>query len=374
MVKTILKWIGLTLLSAVFVIIIMGSLFVNLSPQFGGSVTEEQEEQYGKTGHYEEGKFINKEVIKTDLSFENIIRMTKAMMKPNPNVVPKKNIDVDAFDLSLLNSQDELKVTWLGHSSFLVEMDGYTLMIDPIFSKVAAPHPWLGRNRFNSEMPFDIDSIAKVDAIIISHDHYDHLDYETITTLKDRVTHFYVPLGVGNHLRRWDVPALKIHELDWWDEVHFNSIKLAFTPSRHMSGRGLGDQSATLWGSWVFLGKKDKLYFSGDGGYGEHFKEIGEKYGPFDLGLMECGQYNEAWEGVHMMPEESVLAGQDVGAKLIMPIHWGAFSLAPHSWTDPIERIMKAAEEKQVPISTPRIGETFVLGRIIPQDRWWVKY
>jgi L-ascorbate metabolism protein UlaG (beta-lactamase superfamily) len=160
--------------------------------------------------------------------------------------------------------------------------------------------------------------------------------------------------------------------MDWWQEEKWKSLHIAFTPSRHMSGRGITDQSATLWGSWVFKGTHKSIYFSGDGGYGKHFKEIGKQYGPFDIGLMECGQYNKLWADVHMMPEQTVLASIDVGANMIVPIHWGAFSLASHSWTDPIERVTKKAKEMNVTIATPRIGEPLVVGdTIYPQSAWW---
>jgi L-ascorbate metabolism protein UlaG (beta-lactamase superfamily) len=242
-----------------------------------------------------------------------------------------------------------------------------------VFGQYAAPHPWLGRQRFNSQMPIEISELPEVDAVIISHDHYDHLDYQSIKELKDKVAHFFVPLGVGNHLRRWKVADANISELDWWQEEMYGDLKIAFTPSRHMSGRGLTDQSATLWGSWVIQSDSINIFFSGDGGYGKHFKTIGEKYGPFDVGLMECGQYNELWADVHMMPEETALAAEDVNARLIVPIHWGSFALATHSWIDPVERILQAATAKGQVVATPQIGEPITIPGSLNKTftQWW---
>ncbi|MEQ9442897.1 MAG: MBL fold metallo-hydrolase [Cyclobacteriaceae bacterium] len=371
----ILRWMFITLGALLLFVLIIGVAFLNLSPQFGGTVSDKQKEIYAATGHYEEDVFINHEAIVMEMNCHSITAMLKETMNPDPNVAPDRNIEVEKINpQSLLSLPDSLtRITWLGHSSFLIEMEEKKVLLDPIFGQYAAPHPWLGRKRFNREMPITIEELSNVDAVIISHDHYDHLDYSSINELKDKVNHFFVPLGVGNHLKRWDISEEKISELDWWQEEQYEDLKIIFTPSRHMSGRGLSDQSATLWGSWIIQSKNQNIYFSGDGGYGKHFREIGQKYGPFDIGLMECGQYNELWRDVHMMPEESVMAATDIKAKLIVPIHWGAFALATHSWTDPIERITKAAREMNVPIATPQMGEPVQLPHSLSthDDEWW---
>ena len=367
-------FIGLGLLFLALVIV--GTAFLYLSPQFGGTVSEAQKVLYEKTGHYAEGIFLNEEEIVMEINCHSITDMMKETMNPDPNVAPDHNIETDKIDPRSLDQQIDsmTRVTWLGHSSFLIEISGKKILIDPIFSQYAAPHPLLGRARFNSEMPIEIGQLSEIDLVIISHDHYDHLDYPSIKKLKEKVDHFYVPLGVGNHLRRWKIAEENFTEMDWWEESQYEDLKIIFAPSRHMSGRGLGDQSATLWGSWIVQNDTKNIYFSGDGGYGKHFADIGEKYGPFDLGLMECGQYNEQWRDVHMMPEESAKAALDLKAKLIMPIHWGAFALATHSWTDPVERIVKAAQKLKVPIATPRMGEQIELSDLSlgHQDAWWV--
>lgn len=373
----VLKRIGIAIGVILILLTALVAAFITFSPQFGGTVSEEQKVSYAKTGHYEDDVFINKEPIVMDLNCHSITAMLRDMFNPHPNLVPQKDVKVQKIDPeSLMNYSDTTtRITWLGHSSFLIQISGKTLLLDPIFSQHAAPHPWLGRERFNSEMPISLDEIKHVDAIIISHDHYDHLDYPSIKMLKDMTDHFFVPLGVGNHLRRWEINQQRITEMDWWQEVEYEKLKIVFTPSRHMSGRGLTDQSSTLWGSWIIQSNDKNIYFSGDGGYGDHFAEIGEKYGPFDIGLMECGQYNENWSHVHMMPEQTVQAGQDVNAELIVPIHWGAFTLAPHSWTDPIERFTSEADSINLNYATPRMGESIVIGyKNVPKSRWWERY
>lgn len=361
----------------VALIAIIGIAFLNISPQFGGSVSSEQQKQYSETGHYENGIFTNAEEIKMEMDCHSITAMLKETMNPNPNVAPSKNIEVEKINPESLSTLPDTttRITWLGHSSFLIETGGKKILIDPVFGMYAAPHSLLGRARFNKEMPIALSDFEQVDAIIISHDHYDHLDYPTIKELKSKTNKFFVPLGVGNHLRRWEIAEEKIVELDWWTESEYENLTIILTPSRHMSGRGLTDQSATLWGAWIIQSPESNIFYSGDGGYGKHFKQIGDKYGPFDVGLMECGQYNELWKDVHMMPEQTAMAAADVKAQFIVPVHWGSFALATHSWTDPAERITKAAKKQNIPLATPKIGESITLpNNKSSYSAWWVNF
>jgi L-ascorbate metabolism protein UlaG (beta-lactamase superfamily) len=251
-------------------------------------------------------------------------------------------------------------------------MEGKRIFFDPMLGESPSPHPLLGPKRFSKELPIDIDKLPFIDAVVLSHDHYDHLDYESIIKLKDKVGKFYVPLGVGVHLEKWNVPAEKIIELDWWQESKENGFTFICTPARHFSGRGLFNGFTTLWASWVVKTDSSNVYFSGDSGYGPHFKEIGDKYGPFDFVMLECGQYHELWKDIHMMPEQTVEAAIDLKGKLMMPIHWGAFTLAMHTWTDPINRVTTRAHERLVPITTPKIGEAVVLQQPeFPHSTWW---
>lgn len=380
MFKTILKIIKRFfqgIFALIGLIILIGVVFMYTSPQFGGTVTDEQKIEYAKTGHYEDEVFTNAEEIVMEINCHSIEEMLKEQLNPNPKIVPDHKLAVEKINpFDLVEFADSLtRATWFGHSSFLIETGGKKILLDPVFGKYAAPHPWLGRERFNEEMPIDIKSLPAIDAIIISHDHYDHLDYPSIKELKEKVGKFFVPLGVGNHLRRWEVPEEKIVEMDWWQEQPLENVEIVFTPSRHNSGRGISDQSATLWGSWIIQTDSTKIYFSGDGGYGKHFKEIGAKYGPFDLALMECGQYNKNWAGMHMMPEETAQASKDVQAELVIPVHWGSFVLATHSWKDPVERLTKAAKELDLTLRTPKIGEPISLEdpEVAINYEWWAK-
>ena len=375
MLKGIFKMIGIAIGSLVLLIILTGILFVNLSPEFGGGLTKENKATYSKSGHYVDGKFHNLVDTKMDMPPGKLLSTMVEFFKGNKDRQPDHDINVKKIDsLEIVKNITLPRLTWFGHSAFLLELEGNKILIDPMLGPVPAPHPLLGRRRYSRELPIAMGKIPQIDAVIISHDHYDHLDYGSIQKLKDKVKHFYVPLGVGAHLKAWGIGDERIHELNWWDEIKHGNLLLAFTPSRHFSGRGVTDRFNTLWGSWVIKGENHNIYFSGDGGYADHFMEIGEKYGPFDFAMMECGQYNVNWSEIHMMPEETAQAAVDVNTKLMMPIHWGAFTLAMHSWTDPVERVVKKANELGMPIATPRIGEPIIIGEdVYPKEKWWME-
>jgi len=373
MIKKKLKMIGIIIGSILLLICVLGLLFINLSPEFGHKPSDADKENYANTGYYENGGFVNRMPTSIDMSFNNMLSTMFEFVKDNKNRIPKTDIPVLKLDSLTIAKNDTLtKITWFGHSAFLVEIDSKKILLDPMFGEVPAPNPLLGGKRFSKKLPIDIDQLPLIDAVIISHDHYDHLDYGSIQKLKSKVLNFYVPLGVKAHLLSWGVQKDKIHEMGWWSEIKSNGLLFAFAPSRHFSGRGLTDRYTTLWGSWIIKGSKDNIYYSGDGGYGEHFKEIGKRYGPFDFAMIECGQYNDNWKQIHLIPEESAQAAADVQAKLMLPMHWGAFSLSLHSWTDPIERVLVKAKELNIPITTPRIGESVILGNsIFPKKHWW---
>ena len=241
-----------------------------------------------------------------------------------------------------------------------------------MFGKVAAPINVLGSERLNNEMPSAVEIVPEIDAVIFSHDHNDHLDYETILNLKDKVNHYVVPLGVEVHLEAWGVSSDKITELDWWQETQFNGLKLVCTPAQHFSGRKFNNRQSTLWSSWIIQSQNETIYFSGDSGYAYHFKEIGAKYGPFDLALMECGQYNEMWPDIPLMPEKTAQAGLEVKAQKIMPIHWAGFKLALHDWTDPIIRVKAKALELNLSVITPKIEKNIVVKDSLNNyNNWW---
>lgn len=360
-----------------FLLVFAGVLFVNFYPAFGAKVTPERQEHYAKSPNYTSDKFVNKEEVKLSFSFLQFVKMLFKFLGSQPNTIPDKDIPVvhyDNTDIAIYDS-DIPRLIWFGHSTFLLQVSGKSILIDPMFGDVPAPHPWLGKHRFSKSLPIEIEKLPQIDAVILSHDHYDHLDYGSITKLKSKVNQFFTPLGVGSHLTEWGIDSSKVKELDWWDEVQYGDFTFACTPAQHFSGRRMGDRGATLWASWVIKTAENSIFFSGDSGYNAHFKEIGEKHGPFDFAMIECGQYNEQWKQIHMMPEQTVLAGIDLKAKLIMPIHWAAFKLAFHTWTDPIERVTKKAKEMNLPIATPMIGEPILIDKQnqFPHSDWWTK-
>lgn len=365
----------ITIVTIVILLILVTVLFVNLSPQFGGSPSKQKVAQFEQLDYYKDGKFSNLMPTNMDMDFKEGIKMLPEFFKNDPTRRPDFELPMEHRDsLELVNNDHPTRLVWFGHSTFLLQIDGKNILIDPMFGEVPAPNSLLGRKRFSSTLPIEVEKLPQIDMIIMSHDHYDHLDYGSIQKLKDKTKSFYMPLGMGAHFEEWGVDPSRIHELGWWDEIQAEGLLLALTPARHFSGRGLNDRFSTLWGSWVIQGKNDNIYFSGDSGYGPHFKQIGEKYGPFNFAMMECGQYNERWTDIHMIPEETAQAAQDVQAKIFMPIHWAAFTLAMHSWTDPVERVLVKAREINQPIFVPEIGEFIELDKNLETTRkWWLE-
>ncbi|WP_094605538.1 hypothetical protein SPSIL_013130 [Sporomusa silvacetica DSM 10669] len=359
------------MLSIFIGISLLGFFLLKCHPVFGGKSSEEKIRIYSQSPNFRQNKFINQIPTPMDMDVKTLFTTLRDFIKGNPQGKPDRSIPWEKMDTSL-HSKEQTRITWFGHSAVLLEMEGKRILLDPMFAKTPSPFPLFGGKRYSETLPMEIEDLPLIDIVILSHDHYDHLDYDSITKLKGKVSLFYVPLGVGNHLERWGIEKEKIKELDWWNESEFDGLRLVSTPARHFSGRGLFDRNTTLWCSWVIVGKQSKVYFSGDSGYGPHFKEIGEKYGPFDLTLMECGQYNERWSTIHMMPEETAQAHLEVKGNILIPIHWAAFSLALHDWTEPIERITKRAKELNIPVSTPKIGESVVVGATeYPKSIWW---
>ena len=363
----------ITTVSITIIIALVGVAFVNVSPEFGGKPSEESLKRFNKSANFLNGTFRNlqKTVQSTDFKLSTIPQFFTNGNNKVPSIkLPSKKITKSFFN----DKSQQPRITWFGHSAVFVEMENQNIFIDPMLGDVPSPHPWLGSSRFNKELPISIDSLPNIDVVLISHDHYDHLDYGSIKKLKNKVEQFYVPLGIKAHLVSWGIDENKVKEFDWWESISLNGIEFVSTPARHFSGRGVTNRNSTLWCSWVLKSESTSIFFSGDSGYGEHFKEIGDKYGPFDFSMMECGQYNEQWSQIHMLPEETIQASIDVQSKLTMPIHWGAFKLALHSWDDPIKRATKAAEELKVNITTPILGESIVLKtNEYPLEKWWVQ-
>ena len=266
---------------------------------------------------------------------------------------------------------DAFTVTWFGHSSLLMQMHGLYILVDPVFSEMISPVSFTGSRRF-SHPPVSVADLPDIDVLLLSHDHYDHLDYNVIKAIDGKVRRYVVPLGVENHLERWGVAAQKITNMAWWEETEIDGLTFACTPAQHFSGRKLVDRMATLWCSWILKDEYRTVFENGDSGFAAHFEKIHEKYGDIDFALMECGQYDVQWPKVHMFPEQSVQATKTLGAKMAMPIHWGAIVLSRHGWDDSVERYLRAAEKENLTVITPYIGQTARLETpALFMERWW---
>ncbi len=281
--------------------------------------------------------------------------------------LPHKEVDISFFNRS---GGNRLTSTWLGHSSLMINIDGYKILTDPVFEKSITKI--FGPRRFNGKIPLDIYKIKNVDVVLISHNHYDHLNKFSIIFLKNRAKQFIVPIGVKKQLVKWGIPNNKIIELNWWESCNFDKyLKITATPTQHFSGRGIFDRNKTLWESFVIESQNHKIYFSGDSGYFNGFKLIGNKYGPFNIAFVETGAYNKAWHDIHMFPEESVQASIDLKTEYYHPIHCGTFNLSLHSWDAPMKRAKQSAHIKGVKIVLPVVGETIIYNNFLPNEEWW---
>jgi L-ascorbate metabolism protein UlaG (beta-lactamase superfamily) len=263
-----------------------------------------------------------------------------------------------------------LAVSWLGHSSALLEIDGYRVLTDPVFSDRCSPSGVIGPRRMHPP-PLALEALPAVDAIVISHDHYDHLDIDTVLALAcTQRASFFVPLGVGAHLRGWGIPEQRVVELDWDERAHVDELTLVCAPARHFSGR-FAHRNATLWASWAVIGHSHRAYFGGDSGYTKSFARIGTDHGPFDVTLMPVGAYNKAWPDIHMNPEEAVRAHRDLGGGVLLPIHWCTFRLAPHPWAEPVHRLLAATSDAGIEVVVPKPGQR--VDPIAPTafEPWW---
>lgn len=370
----ILGTILLYILIFTVLLIISVMVFLKFGKVFGGKPTRQQKIKYSQYPNHKQGKFTNlmPQFMVTDADdFIDDSMHPKSTRRPDFDI-PFVKID----PTSLSQKTKHTRITWFGHSTLLLEMDGKNIMIDPMFGEVPSPVSFIGQKRYSKGLPLNIDELPPIDAVLITHDHYDHLDYKSILKIKNKVKQFYVPLGLSAHLLAWNIPSSKIEELNWYETATLEGIQLTLTPSHHYSGRSLNDRFESLWGGWVIKGSLDNIYLSGDGGYGPHFKQIGDEYGPFDFAMIECGQYSRYWRQNHLFPEQSARVGVDVGAQLMMPIHWGAFTLAMHRWDDPVKRFLTKAKEFDIPVTTPKIGEQIVLGKATidqPKSAWWEK-
>ncbi|WP_225986511.1 MBL fold metallo-hydrolase [Rufibacter sp. LB8] len=353
-----------------------GALFMAFAPEFGAAAQGQSLDRIKKSKQYKDGRFENVHYtpMMDESSFGEKAKIFVSFMKGVENSSPIDQLPMmrpTQAEYLAPSSSAAPEITWFGHSAVLIELDGKRIFADPMLGKRPSPVSFVGSKRFSDELPIKIEDLPPLDVVLLSHDHYDHLDRGSIRKLKDKTGHFVVPLGVKAHLVKWGVPENKITELDWWENTSAAGIEFVATPARHFSGRSLTDRNKTLWCSYVVKGQNHSIYFGGDSGYDTHFKEIGDKYGPFDLTMLECGQYNKAWQYIHMMPEQTAQAHLDLKGKVLMPTHWGAFSLALHPWKEPIDRLSKAAAQQNIQLATPIIGQRWAVGEVTLFKKWW---
>lgn len=344
----------------IWLIVLAWILFVNLHPVFWGTA-----KWFENSKNYINWKFKN--LVETNLQTGNkwFCGMILDYYNNNDNRFPKDKLPSEEFNKNNFKSWD---FVWFGHSTVLMNIEWKNIITDPVFYKASPISLWW--KSFNFINPPKLENLPEIDIVLISHDHYDHLDYQSIKELDWKVWKFLVPLWVKSHLEKWNVSSDKIEEFDWYTEQKFWSLDFVFTPAKHFSGRGVLNRNSTLWWSWVVKSIDNSVFFSGDSWYFEEFKKIGEKYWPFDIAFIENGAYNESWEDIHMYPEQSVQVWLDLKANNVMPIHWGKFDLSLHSWYDPIERFSLEAEKKWLWYFHPKVWEIFDKQNL-PKINWW---
>ena len=343
----------------------------NFKLQFGGKLSTELLREYEQSENWKDGAFQNLEKTEMDMSLAKIPgviykQLTKKGQKP------KADLPIIPFNkVEFLAPAEYAKFIWYGHSVVLMNLNGKIILIDPMLGSDTTPIAPFDNKRFSKNSLDLIDDFPEIDLILLTHDHYDHLDYDSIQKLKHKTKKYFVAIGLKRHLVEWGVNPELITEFDWWNDAVFEDIKITFTPTRHFSGRGLKDRSKCLWGGWVLKTEKENIWFSGDSGYGNHFKLVGERLGPFDFAFMECGQYNDDWRLIHMFPDESVKAALEAQVKKAMPVHWAGFALSyQHEWSEPAEEFVAFSKEQKLDFSLPPLGKIFSISNKI-QDEWW---
>jgi L-ascorbate metabolism protein UlaG (beta-lactamase superfamily) len=319
---------------------------------------------------YRDGRFHNVTEGKQPSGRELLSLWWRFIFKDTSTTVPPAPLQVVPLTRAQLDQAPDGSIYRLGHSTVLLKLRGKYWMTDPVFSQRASPVQWAGPKRFQPT-PIALAELPPLAAVILSHDHFDHLDRETVIALADKAELFVTPLGVGDHLVRWGIAAEKVRQLDWWQSTQVADINFTATPAQHFSGRSLFAKNPTLWASWVIDTGSERIFFSGDTGYFAGFAEIGRRHGPFDVTLLEAGAYDKLWAGVHMLPEQVIQAHQDLQGKWLMPIHNATFDLAFHSWDEPLEKLLALSASQDVRLTMPRIGEPALLNDLQPAKPWW---
>lgn len=334
-----------------------------------GKEPKNNKERFEKAPNYYEGKFHNVEptdVNPLDVPFFKIL--WKFIKRP-PDVTPPSGLPHVRSDLKSLKGEKP-EILWFGHSSYLIQYSDYTIIVDPVFSGNASPFTFFGKSFEGSDV-YSAEDTPQIDLLLLTHDHYDHLDYNFLKQIKGKVKKVVTSLGVGAHLKLWGYEKEIITELNWEEQYSpAANLKITAKPSRHFSGRSF-TRFKTLWSSFVLEWGDYRIYVGGDSGYSSTFKKIGKEYGKFDLVFLECGQYNTYWHEIHMFPEETVQAAKDLNAEILIPVHWSKFVLSTHPWNEPVIRAMKESERLGQKIVSPMIGEVYRLGQPYEQKEWW---
>lgn len=339
----------------------------------GAMPTGERLARIQRSPHFRDGAFQNP--VETRMMTASTTAMLRRQFGGSEQRVPRGTIPIVSRTRESFAEPPAsgLRVTWLGHSTMFIEIDGYRVLVDPVFGKRASPSQLVGPKRFHPP-PLPLDEMPALDAIIITHDHYDHLDADVVHTFArsrahDRVQ-WITTLGVGAHLERWGVPTARITELDWSDTAHVGSLRMTALPARHFSGRTM-TRDQTLWASWVIAGPAHRVFHTGDTGYFEGLRDIGVQFGPFDLSMIKIGAYDAMWPDIHLTPEDAVRLHALVSGGLLLPIHWGTFNLAFHAWNEPPERLLKALAGEEVRVTIPRPGQAVEPSAPPDLDPWW---
>jgi len=344
--------------------------YMSIQKSFGRLPDGRRLDRIRQSNHYGENSFQNLSETPMMARDGSYLRLMRNYMSNGTERQPNGPIPALKTNLKTV-SFDAPAIVWFGHSSYLLYIEGKTVLVDPVFSNRASPVQYFGVKRYETSYSYSPEDFPEIDALILTHDHYDHLDFGTIGKLGPKIKVVYTALGVGSHLSYWGLDENRIRELDWWESATiFPGVELTAAPARHFSGRGL-TRNKTLWTSFVLNLSDAQVYLGGDSGYDDHFKAIGDRFGPFDIVILECGQYNPMWPFIHMTPEETVRASQDLKAKVLLPVHWGKFTLALHPWKEPVERALRQGALSGTKIATPQIGEPLVMGREMPQKHWW---
>lgn len=337
---------------------------------FGAGPTAAERKRFEASPHFVDGAFVNDE--RTEMMKDGSWDATKQWFVGDEMRAPTCPLPIDGSTAAQLKTAPPsgLRITWLGHSTTLIEIDGKRFLTDPTWSERASPSRWAGPKRFHPP-PLALEDLPPIDAVLISHEHFDHLDMETVRALSTRGIGFVVPLGIAAHLVAWGVPRARISEHDWWERERVGDVELVSTPARHFNGRGIPFRVGTFWTSWSILGPKHRVFFSGDTGIADAFTEVGERLGPFDVALLEIGQHHPSWGDIHLGPFGALEVHRRLRAKRLFPIHWATFELALHPWSEPAETLTVEATKRGVSLVTPRLGEPVepTLGR--STSAWW---